>query len=126
MLWTSNMGGFLNYLILLVCGDIHLNPDPVCYPYGVCGKSIRSSQKALFCDSCDLWLHTRCVQVSDANYAEYCSLVSFNWICTLFVVSCLVQTLVMTPSTLLIIWTLLQTCSSLGTLLQTCYLLATL
>ena len=31
--------GILNYLILLVCGDIHLNPGPICYPCGVCGKA---------------------------------------------------------------------------------------
>ena len=81
---TTRVGtGILNYLILLMSGDIHLNPGPAHYPCGVCGKCVWSSQKALLCDNCDLWFHTRCIQVSDANDAYYCSLVSFNWICTL-------------------------------------------
>ena len=61
----------------------HSSVGPVRYPCGVCGNGVQNSQKALLCDSCDLWFHTRCVRVSDANYADYCSLVNFNWICTL-------------------------------------------
>ena len=80
---STTRAGILNYLILLVCGDIHLNPGPARYPCGVCGKCVWSYQKGLLCDSCDLWFHTQCVQVSDADCAHYCSLVSFNWICTL-------------------------------------------
>lgn len=37
---------------------------------------------ALLCDNCNLWFHIQCVQVSDAEYAHFYSLVSFNWVCT--------------------------------------------
>ena len=38
------------------------------YPCGICSKSVKKNQKAIQCDSCDLWVHTACNGVSDTNY----------------------------------------------------------
>ena len=38
------------------------------YPCGIYSKSVKKNQKAIQCDSCDLWVHTACNVVSDTNY----------------------------------------------------------
>ena len=45
--------GTRNYVFLLLCGNISLNPGPIRYPCTVCKKPVRSNQKALLCDNCD-------------------------------------------------------------------------
>ena len=66
--------------LLLLCGDIDLNPGPQWkYPCGVCNKPVRSNQKGLQCDYCDRWFHSRCC----VNDYIYDSLVNSSclWIC---------------------------------------------
>ena len=58
---------FLN--ILLLCGDISLNPGPgIKHPCAVCSKPVKVNQRAVQCDYCDRWHHARCCEISDAVY----------------------------------------------------------
>ena len=41
--------------VLLLGGDIHLNPGPNWkYPYGSCNKTVKRNQKGIQCDHCHL------------------------------------------------------------------------
>ncbi len=71
-----------NFLILILCGDIEVNPGPRApkYPCGICCKAVKNSDMAVCCDDCDSWIHNRCSGVSAETYKRLegnaCS-----WIC---------------------------------------------
>ena len=70
---------FLN--LLLLCGDVSLNPGPgVKHPCGVCVKPVRSNQKAVQCDYCDRWHHPRCCNINNPVYDALANS-SCMWIC---------------------------------------------
>ena len=48
--------------ILLLSGDIYLNPGPSNWKHacGVCNKPVKLNQAGLQCDSCDTWNHLTC------------------------------------------------------------------
>ena len=48
-----------SYLVLLA-GDVSLNPGPIIDPCAVCKKGCRRNQCAIQCDECDLWYHAKC------------------------------------------------------------------
>ena len=50
----------------------------------MCGKCIKSNQKALLCDLCDKWSHILCVGVSEIRYRELSEATEdLNWHCPL-------------------------------------------
>jgi len=49
--WKSASLHYNISVLLLLCGDISINPGPTKYPCTVCLKSV----KAVLCDSCQLW-----------------------------------------------------------------------
>ncbi len=67
-------------MLLLLCGDVELNPGPVRYPCGVCEKSVRSGVKAICCDMCDVWYHVKCLAMSNTMY-NVMKNTSTSWIC---------------------------------------------
>ena len=69
--------------MLLLSGDVHINPGPVLYPCRICDKSVRNNQKGLLCDLCGLWCHIKCANVSGKEYDHYCELAEFDWLCPL-------------------------------------------
>ena len=71
----------MNCFILLLSGDVHLNPGPVLYPCRICCKSVQNNQRGLLCDMCHRWCHIKCVSVSDIEHDNYCELGEFNWLC---------------------------------------------
>ena len=76
-------------IIILLAGDIELNPGPNWkYPCGVCSGPVRSNQKGIFCDVCNTWLHTRCIGLSDRDYSNLLSSPD-TWACR----RCLSETL---------------------------------
>jgi hypothetical protein len=56
---------FFQFLLLL-SGDINLNPGPTNYPCTACKKAVRT--KGVFCTQCGLWTHQKCEQMSDTEY----------------------------------------------------------
>ena len=55
---------------LLLCGDIEPNPGPaVHYPCSACGLGVADDDRAVFCDSCNAWVHVSCdPSLSDSLY----------------------------------------------------------
>ena len=73
-------------LMLLLCGDVSLNPGPRNWkcPCGVCHKPVKSNQQGLQCDSCDTWSHLKClpeaIRVNNQDYARL-AVTNENWYC---------------------------------------------
>lgn len=58
-------------MLMLLSGDIELNPGPQRkwkYPCRVCSRPVMKNQKGVQCDNCDLWVHTRCAGITTAEY----------------------------------------------------------
>ena len=63
----------LSTSLLLLAGDIEVNPGPkarVRHPCGVCSKAVRSNQKAILCEVCYYWLHAKCIGMSEPEYID--------------------------------------------------------
>ena len=58
----------LSLALLLVAHDIESNPGPPKYPCQVCSKAVLWSHKAVACDNCQQWIHTRCMGMSTQIY----------------------------------------------------------
>ena len=56
------------YLLLLVCGDISLNPGPVKNPCGFCWKPVAKTHRAIYCDGCFYWCHIKCAGITPDIY----------------------------------------------------------
>jgi hypothetical protein len=69
-------------LFLLMAGDIESNPGPrkPKYPCVVCSAAVKSSDPAVCCDQCGMWLHNRCSGLSPHMY-ELMKHTSGTWIC---------------------------------------------
>ena len=44
---------------------------------------VRSNQRALQCDKCQLWSHTKCAGIADSVYRELQIKDTFSWLCPL-------------------------------------------
>ena len=69
-------------LVLILCGDIELNPGPKqnsVYPCGFCEQKVDFGMKAICCDTCDIWFHKTCVSMTSSVYSELNS--TENWFC---------------------------------------------
>ena len=71
-------------LLLIVSGDIELNPGPVRFPCGMCGRAVQSNQRGICCDRCDRWFHVRtgCANITGDEYARL-SNSSESWVCNI-------------------------------------------
>ena len=73
---------FFQFLIIL-SGDVSLNPGPVRHPCSSCLKSVAKNHRAILCDNCDLWAHIKCENISTKIYAEMAnSNKQLNFICS--------------------------------------------
>ena len=64
----SNSSSWL-FTLLIISGDVELNPGPTSakYPCGVCSRPCKNNQPAIQCDSCDTWIHKKCIQITPKN-----------------------------------------------------------
>ena len=76
----KNHGSFFMFLLLL-SGDISLNPGPTNYPCSTCKKAVRT--KGIFCTQCGLWTHQKCEQMSDNEYKRLLKITNadFSYTC---------------------------------------------
>ena len=67
--------------ILLLSGDVELNPGPTNYPCTVCGEGVRS--RGVFCTQCGLWVHPKCENISNTEYKKLSKIPpkEFNFTC---------------------------------------------
>ena len=76
-------------MLLILCGDISLNPGPFRYPGTVYYASVRVNQQALLCDMCQHWTHCSCCGVSVTEYQSLQVADVFSWVCP----SCIAKSL---------------------------------
>ena len=56
-------------LLLLLAGDIEVNPGPSYkHPCSPCDKPVKSNQDGIQCDGCDFWFHRQCEYLSKSAY----------------------------------------------------------
>jgi hypothetical protein len=55
-------------IIILMSGDIAINPGPIKFPCGQCGKSVSSNQRAIQCEECLFWQHIKCIGLPLKEY----------------------------------------------------------
>lgn len=67
--------------LLLLSGDININPGTCKYPCGICSKPVKSNQRAIQCDFCDFWYHIRWMNMNSTIY-EALANTSCVWECT--------------------------------------------
>ena len=77
---TSHSAWILSLLIL--SGDIETNPGPPTtkYPCGVCSRPCRISQPAIQCDTCDTWIHKKCLEIDPVSWKSLAN-TSISWHC---------------------------------------------
>ncbi len=75
----ANITAYATCLVIL-SGDVALNPGPVKDPCAVCQKGCRQNQKAIQCDLCDEWSHAKCIGMNNTEYYEL-SHSSMPWQC---------------------------------------------
>ena len=78
ILFTGQFKKFLVLALLLLGGDVELNPGPnFKYPCGMC-----VNQRGVQCDICDCWFHTKCMFINSKTYEDFENL-STTWLCPL-------------------------------------------
>ena len=78
---VNSGSGYYLYYLLLLSGDVALNPGQVRFPCVVCHFPVRSNQRALLCDDCGFWCHCKCCSVSKAQYHCFQLQKHFSWTC---------------------------------------------
>ena len=63
--------------LLVLAGDLELNPGPVSNPCGLCQKGCRSNQREI---QCDPWFHAKCLHTSQEEYSRLGE-PSLTWYC---------------------------------------------
>ena len=68
--------------ILILSGDLETNPGPRSfkYPCGVCSRPCKSNQPSIQCDSCETWIHKKCMAMTAQIY-EILGNSSISWHC---------------------------------------------
>lgn len=70
--------------LLLLGGDIELNPGPKpqdIFPCGYCELPVSFSHiRAICCDECDIWYHSACIELSSARFEHLCDS-NVDWLC---------------------------------------------
>ena len=56
-------------ILLLLSGDVKLNPGPVTFPCGDCGRAVASNHRGICCDTCNQWFHIRCANMTPQDYS---------------------------------------------------------
>ena len=68
---VRNKQEYFSILCILLCGDVQLNPGPVKCPCIICRKPVKSNQKGIQCDFCDLWVHLKCTNLNLHQYEKF-------------------------------------------------------
>ena len=69
------------YWLLLLCGDVEINPGPVKFPCTICQRPVKRNQRGICCDACDRWTHAICASVGNQEYTRLSSSRESEWWC---------------------------------------------
>jgi hypothetical protein len=68
-------------VLLILAADIEVNLGPQ-YQCNVCKKRVKRNDNAIQYDSCDLWVHARCENISKKDYDRLVKAEQSDWFCT--------------------------------------------
>ncbi|XP_048579020.1 uncharacterized protein LOC125560735 [Nematostella vectensis] len=72
----------ISLILIIMANDCStMNPGPVKDPCGICQKPTRSNQRAIQCDECDMWYHTKCIAMTAQSYDRLGSDSQLAWLC---------------------------------------------
>ena len=72
-------------IIDIICQERIKPKSNIKFPCGICNKSVKSNQKAVQCDSCDLWIHIVCNNTTNPEY-ELLKHQDDLWFCSLCII----------------------------------------
>ena len=75
---TLSLLRLLILILLLMSGNVHLNPGPI-FPCSVCAGNVTWRGKSVQCCTCSKWVHLRCSQFSLSKFRALGS--SHSWSC---------------------------------------------
>ena len=78
-----NLNKSLYTVVLLLAGDIHLNPGPrnaSVYPCGLCDCAVTWQCRGVACDGCSVWYHGSCIELCTNDFALL-ERSSVQWLC---------------------------------------------
>lgn len=70
-------------IILIISGDISLNPGPVKNPCGLCHRPVAKNHRAIYmiyCESCYCWWHIKCANITPTDYKMWGN-TDDPWVC---------------------------------------------
>ena len=70
-------------LTLLLSGNPEVNPGPMHFtdPCGMCSKGVWANHKGIQCDECDIWYHSPCIGMTNANFKSHQKDATLDFIC---------------------------------------------
>ena len=71
---------FVLFSVLLLSGDVEINPGPVKHPCKVCDKPVKSNQRGILCECCYYWLHAKCLHMKPEEY-DHLTTSDESWCC---------------------------------------------
>ena len=60
--------GLFTLSLLILSGDISLNPGPLRYPCEICGQAVGKTRRAIMCKECSVWFYQACSYIKDFNF----------------------------------------------------------
>ena len=67
--------------MILLAGDVELNPGRVRCPCTTCSKPVKRNQCGLLCDDCERWTHATCCGINETEYERLVLAEEEKWLC---------------------------------------------
>ena len=64
--------------LVVLAGDVSLNPGPETDHCALCTKGCRKNQRAVQCDECDRWFHAKCINMNHHEYLDISALAAYR------------------------------------------------
>ena len=69
---------FAALFLVVLAGDVSLNPGPETDHCALCTKGCRKNQRAVQCDECDRWFHAKCINMNHHEYLDISALAAYR------------------------------------------------
>ena len=64
--------------LVVLAGDVSLNPGPETDHCALCTKGCQKNQRAVQCDECDRWFHAKCINMNHHEYLDISALAAYR------------------------------------------------